>query len=477
MANNFVGRKRELEQLNLLLQKQTASLVVVTGRRRIGKSRLIQEFGGSHQVYTFSGLPPTPQTTMKEQLREFGWQLGKALGEPAFKDDDWNDLFLRLANRTRTRRVIIFLDEISWMGSKDPQFLGKLKNAWDLEFKKNTQLILVLCGSVSSWIEKNILSSTGFVGRVSLTLKLGELPLVDCNSFWGRQSQKISAYEKLKILAVTGGIPKYLEEIQPSLSAEENIKNLCFSPGGFLFNEFDHIFTDIFAKRSEMYTRILEAIIKGHHEINRICDALKIEKSGAFSGYLDDLIQSGFLKRDFTWSPASQKASKLSHYRVSDNYVNFYLKYIVPLKEKIERGHFDQQSLLSLPGWEAIMGLQFENLVLSNRAAIFPLLNLRPDDIIYDNPFFQNKTVRQEACQIDYLIQTRMDSVYACEVKFSKHPIGVKIIGEMEEKLKRLRLPRYTSRRPVLIHVNGVSDELLESQYFSQIIDFSQLLL
>lgn len=222
----FIGRKKELKQLSLLLKKKTASLVVVKGRRRIGKSRLIEEFGKSFDtVFSFAGVFPTPHTTPKDQRDHFGWQLAKIVGELPFKEDDWNGHFLRLANYTRKGRLLILLDEISWMGSLDPNFLGKLKNAWDLEFKKNPRIVLVLCGSVSTWINKNILSSTGYFGRVSLTITLKELPLDACNQFWISKKNSfgnISAYEKFKMLSVTGGIPKYLEEIHPNLPAERN---------------------------------------------------------------------------------------------------------------------------------------------------------------------------------------------------------------------------------------------------------------
>lgn len=335
----FIGRKKELKQLNLLLKKTSASLVVVKGRRRIGKSRLIQEFGKNLVTYTFSGVPPTEKTSHKDQLIEFGWQLGKALGQPPFKDDDWNDLFLRLANHTREGRVLILLDEISWIGSKDPNFLGKLKNVWDLEFKKNPNLILVLCGSVSSWIEKNILSSTGFLGRISLQLTLEELPLSDCNQFWPKLGEPaardlISPYEKFKILSVTGGIPRYLEEIQPSLSADENIRNLCFDKSGILFNEFNQIFTDIFSKRNETYKRIVQCLADGRYEFDEIYKKLGLEKSGAISEYLDELIKSGFVRRDHSWHLKNGNQSKLSSYRISDNYLRFYLKYIDSVKKR-----------------------------------------------------------------------------------------------------------------------------------------------
>ncbi len=156
--------------------------------------------------------------------------------------------------------------------------------------------------------------------------------------------------------------------------------------------------------------------------------------------------------------------------------MRFYLKYILPNKERILRNGLSQVSLTLLPQWETIMGLQFENLVLSNRQKIQRVLGIKTEEIVYDNPFFQRKTLRQEGCQIDYLIQTRYDNLFVCEIKFSRQLVQASIIAEMQQKLKRLKAPRHISKRPVLIHVNGVSDEILESQYFSNIIDFCQLL-
>ena len=471
-----MGREEELKRLNLLLRKKTASLVVVKGRRRIGKSRLIEEFGKSFDaVFSFSGIFPTPQTTPKDQRDNFGWQLGTKMGELPFKEDDWNGCFLRLANYTRESRALILLDEISWMGSLDPNFLGKLKNAWDLEFKKNPKLVLVLCGSVSPWINKNILSSTGYFGRISLTLTLKELPLHVCNQFWA-EKENISAYEKFKVLSVTGGIPKYLEEIYPDFSAERNIKNLCFESSGLLFNEFGYIFTDIFSKRESIYKNIVLTLANGKYEFEDIRKALNLEKGGVLSEYLDELLASGFIRRDYTWHIKTGKASSLSQYRISDNYLRFYLKYIAPNKEKIEQDSFSYRSFVLLPGWEGAMGLQFENLVLNNRQKILEHLDISARDIIYDNPFFQHTTTRQAGCQIDYLIQTRFSTLYICEIKFSKHPVSIQIIQEIKDKIKKIKAPRHVSFRAVLIHVNGVTDEVTDSQYFSNIINFEQLL-
>jgi hypothetical protein len=123
------------------------------------------------------------------------------------------------------------------------------------------------------------------------------------------------------------------------------------------------------------------------------------------------------------------------------------------------------------------MGLQFENLVAHNRKIIWQLIGLSPEEVIMDGPFFQTPTARQQGCQIDYMIQTRFNNLYVCEVKFSKNSIGPKVIKEMEEKRKRLKVPRFCSVRPILIHVNGVEESILDESYFDKIIDFSQLLI
>lgn len=472
----FVGRKEELERLSSLSKKKSSSLVVVRGRRRIGKSRLIEEFAKDKRFLTFAGIPPTSEINSQSQRDVFAEQLGRQIGLSGIVAQDWSTLFSLLARETSQGTVVILLDEISWMGSKDPSFLGKLKNAWDLEFKKNSQLILILCGSVSTWIEENIISSAAFFGRISLLLKLEELPLFSCHELLRVGGFRGSTYEVFKILGVTGGIPWYLEQIQPGLNADDNIRDLCFRREGILFNEFDNIFHDLFEKRSLIYQPIVETLANGPLEFNSICKVLNFSKSGTMSIYLDDLIESGFITRDYTWWVKTGKSSKLSHYRLSDNYLRFYLKYIAPNRDRILRNGFEEGFISSLPGWNSVMGLQFENLVLKNRRKIWDKLGIKPGDIIADNPYFQKQTSTKRGCQVDYLIQTRFNTLFACEIKFSINPVKSEILRENKDKLACITLPKRYSCWPVLIHVNGVSDSVQDSEYFSEIIDFSLLL-
>src|SRR3990167_11313354 len=272
----FIGRASELTSLVDLTKKRTSSLVVIKGRRRIGKSTLVEHFARNTRFLHLAGLPPTEKTTAQSQRDEFSKQLALNLNTPRIIGDDWNNLFLSLARETNMGPVIILLDEISWMGSKDPDFLGKLKNAWDIEFKKNPELILILCGSVSAWIEENILHSTGFMGRLSLVLDLEELSAPECNQLLTEIGFRGNAYEKFKILSVTGGIPRYLEEIKPDRLADENIKDLCFIKDGVLVREFKDIFIDIFSKRSELYQKIVEVLVDGKKEFEEIISALVV---------------------------------------------------------------------------------------------------------------------------------------------------------------------------------------------------------
>lgn len=471
----FVGRTRELKLLHDLLKKKVASLVVIKGRRRIGKSRLVEEFARNKKYYVFSGLPPTAHSSVQSQLDEFSRQLSIQTGLPEVRVDDWSKLFLLLAEKVEKERVILLFDEISWMGSKDPDFLGKLKNAWDLHFKKNPKLILILCGSVSSWIEKNIISSTGFFGRVSLKLTLEELPLKDCNTLLKHVGFDRSPLEKFHILSITGGIPWYIELINPAYSAAENIKRLCFEKDGLLVDEFQFIFHDLYGRRGEIYKKIVECLIQGPCEYAEIASSLEYGSSGALSEYLEDLLISGFISRDYTWSLKSGKeAARLSKYRLSDNYIRFYLKYMAPKLNQIKKNQLSSVSLLSFPNWDGMMGLQFENIVLNNRQEVYPLLGCQPEEIVSDNPYFQHHTTKQKGCQIDYLIQTRYHMLFVCEIKFSRREIDLSVIDEVKEKLSKIILPRGFACLPVLIHVNGVSDEVKNSNFFFKIIDFSE---
>lgn len=474
----FIGRETELKRLRSMLDKKSASFLAIKGRRRVGKSRLVDEFSKNFKYYyKFEGLAPSKEITSAKQIEEFNKQFSKQFNAPNPKFDDWSDVFWAVGDKVQSGSILLFFDELSWMGSKSTTFLSKLKKAWDNNYSVNPELVFIVCSSASSWLEKNLLSSTAFVGRISHTITLDQLPLSDCDKFW---QKGISAYEKFKVLSITGGIPKYLEEINPKLSAEENIRQLCFTKGALLVKEFNRIFSDLFMRESQFYEKIVSYLATGQKNQRQIQNEFNKTQGenqyGRVSEYLWELEESGFIQRDYTWHIHNGEDSKLSVYRLSDNYLRFYLKYIKKNFHRIERNAYNLKSLSSLQEWKSIMGLQFENLVLNNRKVLHEKLNISPDEIINDNPFFQRKTSRLAGCQIDYLIQTKFNTLYICEVKFSSNEVDISIIKELEEKISRLKVPAGFSYRPVLIHVNGVSEAVTDADYFSNIINFGDLL-
>jgi uncharacterized protein len=475
--NLFIGRQDELKALKALQLKKTASLVVIKGRRRVGKSRLIEEFGKTHPFFELAGLAPFDTSNAQTQRDHFSKQLGQ-FGLPDIKATNWHDLFQLIANNETIKkgRCVLLLDEISWMADDDATFLPKLKHFWDVHFSRNPKLILVLCGSISSWIEKNILNSTAFFGRINLTLDLKALPLHDCNTLLNQINFTKSAREKLMILSVTGGIAWYLQNIDSHMSAEKNIHRLCFSKNGLLVNEYNAIFHDLFGRRGPIYKKITQALTNGPMEYAKLATAAKYNTSGQFSEYLDNLESAGFISRDHTWNIKQNKPSGKSRFRLSDNYLRFYLKYIDKNLTHIQKDQYKQIELGSLPAWNSIMGFQFENLILSNRDLIIQKLGISPADIVNDNPYYQTHTTKTKACQIDYLIQTRQNTLYACEFKFSNNDIGKGILKEMKTKIANLALPKGYACIPVLVHCSQVSDVVTDEQYFFEIIDFSEFL-
>ncbi len=487
----FVGRKSELTLLETLDQKNIANFIVVKGRRRIGKSTLIEKFAENKIFYSFSGLPPTRKTeddNSSMQINAFFNQLKTYFSNipPEIEaQKNWWNLLNFLADQVAIsnhpvdkkfdKKIVILLDEISWMGESEPDLPGIIKTLWDQKFKKNPNLCLFLCGSVSSWIEENIIANTGFVGRISLNMSLKELPLHECNLFFS-QNPGFSAYEKFKLLSVTGGIPRYLEEFRTSETAEENIKGLCFNPNGLLFHEFDQIFNDSFSSHAGIYRDIVEILADGSRTRDEISDKLNQDSGGYLSECLENLITAGFIQRDFTWNIKEKKYGKLSTYRLSDNYVRFYLKYISTNKTNIKQNLFQEVSVTALPGWSSILGLQFENLVLNNIQSLFKLLNIPPSHVAVCNPYFQRATMKQKGCQIDLLIQTVTHTLYVCEVKFSRNPIGKSVSLEVLQKCENLNAPKGFSKLPVLIHVNGVEDSVIDNHDFFRIVDFGDLL-
>ena len=478
----FVGREKELESLRLLLDKHTASLVACRGRRRIGKSTLIEEFARRNncRLVVIDGLLPREGMTNQVQLDNFIEKLSAQTGVDNARVSSWFEAFVRLDKALKWDDwTVVLLDEVSWMGRYDADFPARLKSGWDTLLKRHDRLIVVICGSVSTWIKKNILENSGFAGRFSKDIVLRELPLSQCKAFWGEAASRLAPSEILDVLSVTGGIPRYLEEVNPGLSANENIKRMCFDRDGVLFGDFKAIFSQVFGEESVLKQKVLRSLVDGPRTCIEVAEAFGVARGGSLSETLETLVDAGFVTKDEGYNPETWKKARTVKYRLSDNYTRFYLKYVLPHETEILSETYLFNTLDSLPGWDAILGLQFENLVVNNFRELVKPLHLEGIPVLSAVPYERRagkdgNSDARKGLQIDLLVQTRK-SAYVIEIKRRKS-IGESVESEVAEKVARLRHPRGISIRTALVYEGELAPVVRGNGYFDAIISAADLL-
>ena len=495
----FFGRDELLDDLLALFGKRTSSLVTCRGRRRVGKSTLIETFArrADARFIRIEGLRPAEKLNNAAELAHFAAQLAAQTGCEATPPSNWLNAFLRLDRELGgTRRTVMLLDEISWMAHYDPAFAGTLKTVWDSHLKKHPRLVLVLCGSVSTWIRDHIVDDGSFYGRRSLDIVVPELPLPECVKFWGREAERLDRREIIDVLSVTGGVPRYLEEIDPGATAEENLRRLCFRPKGVLREDFDEMFSDVITRQPTFTGRTMRLLADGPRSAAEIAKAIGMERGGRVSDALDQLVESGLASADEGANPATGKAAREKRYRIRDNYTRFYLKYIEPAKVAIDGGKFPFNGLERLDGWESVMGLAFENLVVNNWPQLLKPLHLDAAQVVSAAPWRRAGSRKKETAekgkrkgargktdttvqdrkgvQVDLLLQTRR-SVCVIEVK-RRREIGREVVDEVAEKVRRIPVRDGMSVRTALVYEGDLAPVVEADGWFDAIVPFRQLL-
>jgi AAA+ ATPase superfamily predicted ATPase len=468
----YIKRKKDFYELNEMFDNTSRPLLlVIRGRRRIGKSTFVKQFLVEKKLnfLNIQGLAPRPGQTNQDQINHFVNEANQIVKLPQAEYQEWSILFYDLSKAIKKKKFVVFLDEISWMGAHDLDFAGKLKNAWDLYFKDKYHLIL--CGSVSAWIEKNIIKSTDFVGRISKVIHLQELSLPQSLAFWNNNIDNTSFKEQLECMAVTGGVPLYLENLNPKKNAFDNLNHICFSPGSLLSREFESVFNDIFGKRSFIYKRIVLSLLNGPKSLLEISKSLKKEKSGVLTSYLNDLTLSGFIEKSYLHKIGGSP-NKETRFRIKDNYLRFYLKYIGPHLHQIDQGKFKIKNLNALSNWNTIFGYQFESTVLNNLDIILEYLQIPSSDIISAGPFLQNATKQNKGkVQIDLLIETNRKEIFICEIKSAEY-VGAKVITEMKHKINKIKASKFYTKRTVLIYIGILSNKQDLEEKIDFLIDY-----
>lgn len=476
----FFGRDDLLNQLEALARKRVASLVTCRGRRRVGKSTLIEEFSRriGARFIKIEGKRPNGKLTDADELKTFARQLADQTDAESTPPATWSDAFRRLNAQIRDgEQTVVLLDEISWMAHYVKDFAEDLKIAWDNLFKKHDHLIFVLCGSVSCWIKDNIIDNGAYMGRRSLDIVVPELPLSECVKFWGPSAERVATREIIDVLSVVGGVPRYLEEIDPSETAEQNIKRLFFMPKAVLRMDFDDMFRDVITEEVNFTGQVLKTLVDGQKSAAEVAQELGIVKGGRVTGALARLLESGFIAVANGVNPETGERPREKRYRLRDNYTRFYLKYVEPVKVIIDDGSFEFISLGQFENLDTVLGLAFENLVINNYRELIGSLHLQGQLITSAAPY-RRKTTNgkngRKGVQIDFLIQTRR-TICVVEIK-RQAVIGRDIIGEVDGRVKAIRRPDGVSARAALVYDGQLSPVVAADGYFDALVPFWRLL-
>ena len=475
---DFFGRESEIGDLTALWNKRSGSLVTCRGRRRIGKSTLIEVFAkrSKARFIKIEGVRPKPEYSDKTELKTFARELAVQTRAEDSVPDNWLKAFIRLDREINDKeRTVVLLDEVSWLGHYDETFADLVKIAWDDYWSKHDRLIVVVCGSVSGWIKEHFVDNGAFFGRRSLDLVVRELPLKECVKFWGRAAARIGAREIIDVLSVTGGVPRYLKEIDPGASASANLAQIAFRPNSILRIDFDEMFSDVITKLPTLSGKIVRALVGHPLSVSETAVAVKVGKGGKIGEALEQLDEAGLVASDRGKNPETGENARETRYRLKDNYARFYLRYVEPKKEIIDAGAYRFVSLDALDGWDSIMGLQFENLVLNHYPELLVPLHIGNSLIESAAPYSRRrKGDGADGLQIDLLIQTR-HSNFVIEMK-RKREIGREVIDEVSRKLKLLSTPRGKSARAALVYDGHLAPIVETEGYFDALIPFRQLL-
>ncbi|AEK72128.1 hypothetical protein GQS_01125 [Thermococcus sp. 4557] len=351
-----MDRKRELEFLEKRYRSDKAELLIIYGRRRIGKTELLLQFARDKpHVYFLATEKP-----YHENLRELQKLLAEFLGDELFSRISFHDideLLMAFAERVRDERVVLVIDEFPLLIERYRPVLSLLQRTWDLKLSKG-RIMLILCGSSVSAMETEVLGyKSPLYGRRTGQWRLTEIPFFHIGEFLPGYSIE----DLVKVWGVVGGIPAYLLKFEPEKGFNENVVDNVLSKGAFLYEEAEILLREELREPAN-YFAILEAIAGGRNRFGEIVNATGLDKS-LVSKYLSVLQRLGIVRREVSVTSTAKEASKRGLYSIDDNYFSFWFRYVLPNRSYLEAGLAEDVWERSLKDFNAYMGSAFERLI------------------------------------------------------------------------------------------------------------------
>jgi uncharacterized protein len=464
----FIGRTKELSQIKEKMHDQRhAQLIILYGRRRVGKSRLIREAIKSEaNILYFEGIEGERQAA---QIEHFVSALSRQTRRVKIAAKNWHEALLGLEDTINTGRWVVFIDELPWMASEQSRLVAEFKFFWDRWAQQNPQLVVFLCGSVASFMVRHVVHSKALHNRKTLEICLPPLDPREAGSFVEKKGFK----DKAMLYMFFGGIPKYLEQVSPSLSIEKNVNQLCLTRNGFFTNEFETLFKEQF-RSTKYYEAIVRNLSRNSQSISEIAKVLGVDRGGGLKNYLTNLVQANFIREYQSFSFTEGQKTKTIRYRLTDPFLNFYFWFIEPNRKMINLNtDRDLYSKIVTPKLPIYLGLQFEKFCEASFLTILEKIDLDLGDVRNFGPFFQQKTAENNGVQIDMVIELRNGNYHFLEFKFTEKPMGLEVVNEMTQKIERLKITCNRTVQKSLVTMNGVTKAVKESEYFDYILSLA----
>jgi AAA+ ATPase superfamily predicted ATPase len=407
------GREEEIAILQKQQMLPQSSFVAMYGRRRIGKTYLIREVYAKQIVFDCSGLH---EENTKHQLENFLLSLNqyKSKSKKTIQPVSWLqafDLLKQYINTLQgTEKKIVFLDEISWLDTSKSGFKAALDNFWNQFASKRTDIILVICGSAASWIIDKVINDRGGLhNRITCKIALQPFTLKETAAFLKFKKADLILKDIVQLYITVGGVPFYLNDIEPGQSVAQIIQFLFFSKNARLKNEFENLYAALF-KRSGDHITIIKALAAKNKGLNRsqLIKSTGISSGGGLTNTLQELISCGFIREIY---PINKTKEDIL-YRLLDEYSIFYFKFI-----ENSRGTTKWLEIFNTAAYKIWCGFAFENLCLRHIENIKQALGISGiSSSEYGWQIKGNKNL--SGSQIDLLIDRNDNCINLCETKF-----------------------------------------------------------
>lgn len=470
MSSIIIGREEEKSILLDIINSKDAELVAVYGRRRVGKTFLMRNVLKNQLIFEYSGIH---MATLDQQLENFSQSLANAsrIPVPLAKPQSWISAFKILTDYLspllRKQKKAIFFDEFPWIHTPKSGFMQAFENFWNTWASKQNNLVVIICGSAAAWmIERVINNKGGLHNRVTRKIRLLPFDLQETEAFLKERKVKLDRYQVIQLYMVMGGIPHYLKEVRVGESAAQAIDRICFTKDGLLHGEFKNLYQSLFDNPGNhiLVIRALAGKVKGltRNEIIALCH---LTSGGGTTQLLEELTESGFI---VPYVPFG-KLAKDSIYKLTDEYSNFYLKFI---EHRRTQGNETWIRLSREASWKSWSGNAFEGICQKHIQKIKKALGIAGVYTEASGWRYAPKN-EEQGVQIDMLIDRQDLCINICETKFStaEFAIDKSYAAELERKMAVFASHSKTRKTVFLtlitthgLRKNAYADKLVQSQ-------------